>query len=140
MVAIHDKTPEGRRKLKEGPKAKEKYVEDLYSEWIDNHALKDAKPPKPRRDHEVPESVKARARRHEQDAAERIGAKYNPGAENLLEDFHDRRARQKQKAGSTLTLIMAGDLRMIGSIRSKWLRLAEKHEEETGEKVEIPTL
>ena len=45
MVYIHDKTPEGRRKLKEGPKAQERYVEELMNEWVDDHATKTAPPP-----------------------------------------------------------------------------------------------
>ena len=40
MVYIHDKTRDGRRKLKEGPKAQEAYVESLQKEWIDDHASK----------------------------------------------------------------------------------------------------
>jgi hypothetical protein len=54
-IGIHDKSPEGRRKLKEGPKAQEAYVETLHDEWIQNHASKeehDEYPP------DLPENVR----------------------------------------------------------------------------------
>lgn len=126
IIAIHDKTPEGRKKLKEGPKAQEKYVEELASEWIDNHATKDpvladkvarAKA----REAQIPAAVKAKALRHEADIAERMGLNYNPGKEKLVEDFRERKAARKSSAMKHFIAVLNADVAMLGHIRDFWV-------------------
>lgn len=123
--AIHDKTPEGRKKLKEGPKAQEKYVEELHSEWIDNHATKDPELlAKQKRAAEieamVPPDVKARALRHEADIAERMGIPYDPGKEKLVEDFRERAFRRQEHAMENFVAVLNADVAMLGYIRDFW--------------------
>ena len=125
-VAIHDKSPEGRKKLVEGPKAQEKYVEELQSEWIDNHATIDAaRVEAETRAHEaqVPASVKARARMHERQIADRMGGVdgYDSGKEAIVEEFHDRVFHRDEHLHKTRIAILNADIAMFGHVREGWV-------------------
>ena len=69
-VAIHDKTPEGRRKLKEGKKEQEQYLEGLHNEWIGNHASKDTHVDE--REAQVPAHIRENAERAEMETREKL--------------------------------------------------------------------
>ncbi len=76
MVAIHDKSREGRRKLKEGPKAQETYVEGLHNEWHGNHTLNQKRPKEDCRAHQVPGHIREAADRAEMETREKLNREH----------------------------------------------------------------
>lgn len=124
MVHIHDKTPEGRRKLKEGPKAQEKYLEELMSEWVDNHTLntqeEDQDP--------VPQHIQDRYALLEEETRQKILKRdYEAVVASAVEEaqavISQRRAAAER--GNVLMRRAAQDLQMYGRVRESTLKEIE---------------
>jgi hypothetical protein len=114
-VAIHDKTPEGRRKLKEGPKAQTKYVEELQSEWIDNHATK-METVQEKRD--VPFNIQQRYAIEEERTRCQL-------AEMHVEEQQRTAARAAASRSEVVSRIMRQEILMYGRVRETTAAEAE---------------
>jgi hypothetical protein len=108
--AIHDKTKEGRRKLKEGPKAQQRYLEELQAEWIDNHATKSLpKRPPNWREAEVPENIRAKYLHAEAATRDQYLGQVNAQIEVL----------QKQTRAEVVARVARQEMQMYGYVLDK---------------------
>jgi len=124
MVFIHDKTPEGRRKLKEGPIAQQRYLDELMSEWLDNHTLNQEQESKD----EPPQHIKDRYALLEEETRQKIMRRDYAGVVNEAVEQAQMQIDQTRAAaerGNVLMRRAAQDLQMYGHVREDTLEEIE---------------